>query len=149
MLCPSFTNIRCKLECLFLASLSILVYFWVRSGAYPSGAPEECFTQVSSGFTHKHYDKLEKLSRDKHSSLFTEFVNNGCKKLCNNGPWSKGYKTFYGRNSQIYVISLSVCPLWSEAPFIFTPLQRRLLALPTNIKLGLKDLPETNTLAHC
>ncbi len=76
--------------------------FWgVMPGAYPSGAPEKCFTQVSSGFTHKHYDKLEKLSRDKHTSLLPEFVNNGSKKLCNNGPWSKGYKTFYGRNSQI------------------------------------------------
>ncbi len=31
-------------------------------------------------------------------------------------PWSMYYKTFYGRNLQIFVISQSVCP-WQALPF--------------------------------
>ncbi len=36
------------------------------------------------GFTHKHYTRMERPSRDKHSSLLLKFVNNGCKKFNNN-----------------------------------------------------------------
>jgi hypothetical protein len=34
-----------------------------------SRAPERLFTQVGSDLTHKHYARLERLARDKHSSL--------------------------------------------------------------------------------
>jgi hypothetical protein len=34
-----------------------------------SGAPEKCITQVGSGLTRNHWTGLQKLARDKHSSL--------------------------------------------------------------------------------
>jgi hypothetical protein len=80
-----------KLECLLLASLSSLVYcFRVRPGAYP----ERCFTWVGSCLTCKHYTILERLARDKHSSLFRKFATYGCKKFCNIGPCSWTYLVF-------------------------------------------------------
>ncbi len=33
------------------------------------GEPERLFTQVGSGFTRKHENRLERLVRDKHTSL--------------------------------------------------------------------------------
>ncbi len=37
------------------------------------------------GLTHNHETKLERLTRDKHSSLVRTFVNYSCKKFCNIG----------------------------------------------------------------
>jgi hypothetical protein len=48
--------------------------------------------------------------------------------------WSLDYKTFYGRNLRIFVMSLECLSLAQ--------------ALPTNNKLGWRGLPETNTLAY-
>jgi len=41
---------------------------------------------VDSGVTHNHYTRLEKLARDKHSSLLRTFVNYGHKKFYNVEP---------------------------------------------------------------
>jgi len=41
--------------------------------AYPSEAP--------LGLTHKHWSSLEKLAREKHSSLLQQFIDYGQKKL--------------------------------------------------------------------
>ncbi len=38
-------------------------------------------TQVSSGLARKHYIRLERPNRDKHSSLFDSFVKYDGKKL--------------------------------------------------------------------
>ncbi len=38
-------------------------------------------TQVGSGLTRKHYARLERPNRDKHSSLFDPFVKYDSKKL--------------------------------------------------------------------
>jgi hypothetical protein len=59
----------------------------VRSLPY-SEAPERIFTQVGSGLTHKHYTRLELLTRDKHTFLLLSFVNYGHKKPYNIGPFS-------------------------------------------------------------
>jgi hypothetical protein len=78
-----------KLECLSLASLSGLAYYlWVRPGAYPrvehlKGAS---LAWVGSGPTGKHYTLLERLARDKHSSLLRKSVNYGRKKDYSTGP---------------------------------------------------------------
>jgi len=40
-----------------------------------SRAPERFFNRVSSYFINKHWTKLERLARDKHSSLLRTFVN--------------------------------------------------------------------------
>jgi hypothetical protein len=44
-------------------------------------APFMCSTRVSSDLTCKHYARLERLARDKNSSLFRSFVKYDCKKL--------------------------------------------------------------------
>ncbi len=38
------------------------------------GEPKNCFTQVGSILTRKHQTKLERIARDKHSSLLQKFV---------------------------------------------------------------------------
>ena len=75
----------------------------------------------------------------------------------------KCYKTFYGRNIRMLVISLSVCP-WQSFPAksnacwksksptdwsIFHIFQFRIGTLPySDIRLGWEGLPGTNTLAY-
>ncbi len=44
-------------------------------GPPQSGEPERCFIRVSSGLTHKHQTRLERLAGDKHSSLLRKSVN--------------------------------------------------------------------------
>ncbi len=48
-----------------------------------SGTTERRFTGVCSGLTCKHKTRLQRLARDKHSSLSQTFINNICKKLYN------------------------------------------------------------------
>jgi hypothetical protein len=45
-----------------------------------------CFTQVGSGLTHKHLTRLERLTKNKHSSLLRKSVNYGCKKFIVQAP---------------------------------------------------------------
>jgi len=52
---------------------------------HESGATERCFARVSSGLIHNHWARLEMLTGDKHSSLLRTFINNGRKKVYNNG----------------------------------------------------------------
>jgi len=55
-----------------------------RAGAYHSGAPERCSTlRLTTGLTHKHYVRLERLARDKHTSKLRKFVNYRGKKFYN------------------------------------------------------------------
>ncbi len=44
--------------------------------------------QVGSDFKFKLQTRLERPTRDKHSNLLQTFVNDGCKKLNNIGPWT-------------------------------------------------------------
>ncbi len=71
-----------------LASFSSLVQcLWVRLGAYPRGQHlKRCSTWVGSNLTHKHWTRLEKLVRTKHSSLLRKFINYRWKRLYNSGP---------------------------------------------------------------
>jgi hypothetical protein len=59
-----------------------------------SGTPERGFTLVGSGLTHKHWTRLEKLARDKHSIILRKSINYGQKKFYNIGPRSQFFKTF-------------------------------------------------------
>jgi hypothetical protein len=43
-----------------------------------SGALERSFTQVSSCLTHKHYTRLERVAKDKYSSLFVRYRRRCC-----------------------------------------------------------------------
>ncbi len=51
-----------------------------------SGAPEKCFTRVGSGLTGKHQTRLERLAKDKHSSLLRKSVNCSRNKFYDTGP---------------------------------------------------------------
>jgi hypothetical protein len=55
-------------------------------GLLLSGAPEKGFTQVCSSLTCKYYTRLEKLARDKRSTLLQKFVTYDSKKFYNIGP---------------------------------------------------------------
>ncbi len=46
-----------------------------------SGAPERLLNRVGSGLTHKDKTRLERLARDKHSSLLRKSINYGCNKF--------------------------------------------------------------------
>ncbi len=63
------------------------------------GAPARCFTWVGSCLTCKHKTRLEKLARNKRSSLFWKVIT------YNIGHWGLYYKTFYGSNCCHIVIS--------------------------------------------
>ncbi len=76
----------------------------------------ECRTQAGSMLTCKHQTRLERLARDKHSSLLRTFVNYGRKSFIILGP-RNAMKSFV-RNLQIFVISQSVCP-WQALPAQF------------------------------
>jgi hypothetical protein len=51
-----------------------------------SGPPKRYFTQVSSCLTLKHQTRLERLARDKHSSLLRKIVNYGRKSFIRFAP---------------------------------------------------------------
>jgi hypothetical protein len=51
-----------------------------------SGASKRYFTLVGSGLTHKHLTWLERLAKDKRSSLLQKIVNYGCKNFYSTGP---------------------------------------------------------------
>jgi hypothetical protein len=61
------------------------------------GAPERCFTWVGSGLTHRHYTRLERVVREKHTSLLRKIVTIGRKKFYNTDPWGQYYKTLFRR----------------------------------------------------
>jgi len=64
-----------------------------RSLSY-SGAPERSLTLVGSGLTRKHWTRLERLARDKNSSLWKS-VNYDRKKFYSTGLWS--YNCWQGK----------------------------------------------------
>ncbi len=76
-----FTNICNKLECLMLASLYGLIWsFAVKAEAYLSEAPLCCSTLgYAPGLTLKHWIRLERLARNKHSRSVQTFINYGRK----------------------------------------------------------------------
>ncbi len=55
-----------------------------------------------------YQNRLEKLSKDKNSSLLHKLVNYGHRKFHNIGSWAQCYKTFFVRKLRIFVISQSV-----------------------------------------
>jgi hypothetical protein len=55
---------------------------------------------------------------DKHSSLFVLNAMEA-KKNFDIDTWGQSYKTFYGHNLRIFIMSLSVCP-WQAFPAYVT-----------------------------
>jgi hypothetical protein len=69
----------------------------VRPGAYPSGATFS-FSPLGKAFK-------KNLSMDKHTSLSRYRLNYVRKKFNSVNTWGQCYKTFWGRNLQIFRIS--------------------------------------------
>jgi hypothetical protein len=96
-----------------------------KSGAYPSGAPKRSSPSGKAlGVTHKHCTRLERLFKDKHSSLLRIFPDYGRKKFYNIGP-REGARTlslttlnitavsvqFNYAESRVFVVMLSTAML--------------------------------------
>ncbi len=75
----------------------------------------QAFPAGKAGGYPQTLDYAGRPSKDKHGSLLGQFVKYVCKKFSNIGSWGLYYKTFYGRNLQIFVMSYSVCP-WQAFP---------------------------------
>ncbi len=76
-----------------------------------SGAPKRCFIWAGSGSTHK-LTRLERLGRDKPSSLLRKFVNYERKKFYNIGPWFMNKMKIIIGNAIFTSLSR---PLWGKA----------------------------------
>ncbi len=64
----------------------VLCYLGNARGLPQGGAPEKCLTCEGSGLTHKHWTRLEKLTRLNHSNLLQIFVNYVRKSFMTLGP---------------------------------------------------------------
>ncbi len=85
-----------------------------------SGARERFFIQGQApGLTHKHYNRLIRLVRDKHSSLLQIFVNYGRKKFYNIGP------RFILNLKRVYGMAKNALSQWvfTNAKYIFCPIK--------------------------
>jgi hypothetical protein len=87
------------------------VVFTEVPGAYSSEASHyRCFTLgYAPGLTHKHYNRLVKLAKDKLTSLFKKIHKLRTKVFYNIDTWGQCYKSFYVRNLQMFAIGYSVC----------------------------------------
>ncbi len=101
---------------------TIFIYLQIRFGcilapsiqtAYPSEAPFRCSTiGYAPSLTYTYQTRLERLARDKHSSLLQRSVNYGRKKLYTTGPRASTNpqnKTFYGGNFFVVSFNLKQC----------------------------------------
>jgi hypothetical protein len=75
---------------LSLANIASLMFVGKARSLLLSGACERCFIHLGSSLTSKHETRLERLARDKHSSLLRKSVNYGQKKFYNIGPRPQG-----------------------------------------------------------
>ncbi len=106
-------------ECLQLARVFVpgkpfhqSLMFASKAGAFQSEAPLK-----SSTFTNKLWNRLERPTRDKDSSLLRTSIIYGSKRFYNVELRGQCYKTFYGRNLQVFAISkclsfTSLSSLW-------------------------------------
>jgi hypothetical protein len=63
------------------------------------------------GLARKYWTGLERLARDKHSSLLLKSVNYGRNKFYSTGPWDWPRKTFYDRITKLFLRKLNIkCP---------------------------------------
>jgi hypothetical protein len=62
---------------------------WLRPGAYPRVEHlKATFTWAGPSLVCKHHTRMERLVRDKHSSLLQKSVNYSCTKFYSTGPWA-------------------------------------------------------------
>jgi hypothetical protein len=72
-----------------------------KPGAYPIEEPFRCCTLGKApSLAHKQQTWLERIARDKHSSLLQKFVTYGRKEFYNISSRGLYHKTYYGRNLQ-------------------------------------------------
>jgi hypothetical protein len=57
------------------------------AGAYPIEAPFRCSTLgYASGLAHKEQTRLERIAKNKHSSLLQKIITYGCRRFYGIGP---------------------------------------------------------------
>jgi hypothetical protein len=78
-------------------------------GAAMSGVPERCFSRADSRFTCKHFIRLERHVGNKHSSLFSLFVNcnQNLRYLINNFVVAEANRAWVGSLDVYFVRSYS------------------------------------------
>ncbi len=103
-----------------------------------SGAPVRCLIWIGSGFTCKHETMLERLTRDKHSSLLQKSVNYGRKKFYSTGPrgvnplcWPRNQ----GKYSFYWLLSMSLA---------FSTMLRRTCKCDLRLEMEITSHPETH-----
>ncbi len=63
-----------------------LMFVGKARGLPKSGSPQRCFNLVGPGLASKHWTRLERLAKDKHSSVLRRSVNYGHNKFYSTGP---------------------------------------------------------------
>jgi hypothetical protein len=87
ILLPSVTKPFMSVICLSVSPWHPGLLFVGKAWSLPyTGVCERCLTRISFDYTRKHYTNLERLARDKHSSLL--LVNHREKKFYKTGPWN-------------------------------------------------------------
>jgi hypothetical protein len=80
---PGSNVIKLFMSVLFLVGLMFMVK---ASSLTESGVSFRCSNRIGSGPNRKHKTRLERLIREKRSSILRKFVNYGCKKFITLGP---------------------------------------------------------------
>ncbi len=127
-----------------------------KAGAYTSEVPFRCSTLGwAPGFTHKHQTRLERLAKDKHSSLLRKSVNYGriffiveepailispvkSLQLRSQGTLLYRYLTCYLIPRCSKLVCSSFLALLSQSIICNTTSKYQLYSLSTNIRLGRK-----------
>ncbi len=91
----------------FPVQSDVLMFVDNSRSLHQSGAPEWYFTQVGSCHTRKHQTRLERLARDKHSSLLQKSINYGRKKIYRIGSCINQYEPNQCQNKNNTILYLS------------------------------------------
>ncbi len=106
-------NLRLKANVIKIITTAIYKCFsslvwcmWARPRAQPLwGALFRCSSQVGSGLTQNHWNRINKLSKDKHSSLLETFVNYNSKSVTTLAACFKGQRNYNYYNLRYLVIA--------------------------------------------
>jgi hypothetical protein len=97
--------------CLLKASIGHMQAFRAKSNV--CGAQLRFFTWVGSGLTLKSLTWLERLARDKHSSLLQAFLNYGHKKFSNidnRNPFYEEFLKRYENDPGVEAVEFNIAP---------------------------------------
>ncbi len=146
-------------------NMSVKNVFFNKLKLQQSGAPERCFAQVDSDGTCKHTTRLERLARDKRSSLLWRGITCGRESKREGNRSNNGCKWIFFNCAHVCLslslspphlpplslsLSLSLCRKYARQKCLFN--KSKLCqwgkdwgpSVPTNIRLGWKGLLATD-----